>query len=94
MPEFSERIEHRVTAKLPSGVLEVAVDTVTLRDGEELARSTHRHVLEPGDPIDGEPADVVAVATLLWTDARRAAYDTIRTERQAALEAIPAEAAG
>lgn len=92
MPTFTERTEHRITAKLPSGILEIAVDTVTLRDGDELTRTTHRHVLEPGDALNDEPAEVATIADLVWTEERRAAFDALRADRQAKLDAIDGDA--
>ena len=54
--------------------------TVIERDGVELTRSFHRHVLEPGTvgvgtdqltdtDISGEDADVQAICNAVWTDA-------------------------
>ena len=54
--------------------------TVIERDGVEINRSFHRHVLQPGTvgvgtdqltdtDISGEDADVQAICTAAWTDA-------------------------
>ena len=54
--------------------------TVIERDGVELTRSFHRHVLQPGTvaegtstltdtDISGEDADVQAICNAAWTDA-------------------------
>ena len=54
--------------------------TVIERDGVELTRSFHRHVLQPGTvaegtstltdtDISGEDADVQAICNAVWTDA-------------------------
>ena len=54
--------------------------TVIERDGVEVSRSFHRHVLQPGTvgvgtdqltdtDISGEDADVQAICTAAWTDA-------------------------
>ena len=54
------------------------------KDGVEIARSFHRHVLHCGTldesdelvdtDISGEDADVQAVCNAVWTDAVKAAY--------------------
>ena len=54
------------------------------KDGVEVARSFHRHVLDCGalndsdelvdTDISGEDADVQAVCNAVWTDAVKAAY--------------------
>ena len=54
--------------------------TVIERDGVEVSRSFHRHVLQPGNvaegtstltdtDISGEDADVQAICNAAWTDA-------------------------
>ena len=55
------------------------------RDGVEIARTFHRHVLKPGTlgvgvttlvdtDISGEDADVQAICTAAWTDAVKEAW--------------------
>ena len=54
------------------------------KDGVEVARSFHRHVLNPGTlgdgdvlvdtDISGEDADVQAICTAVWTDAVKEAW--------------------
>lgn len=50
-----------------SGHIEVRHATVILRDGSEIARTFHRHVVEPGTDVSGEDPRVQAIATALWT---------------------------
>ena len=60
--------------------VQVRKATVIERDGVEINRSFHRHVLEPGTvaegtstltdtDISGEDADVQAICNAVWTDA-------------------------
>ena len=54
------------------------------RDGVEIARTFHRHVLNPGTldendalvdtDLSGEDADVQAICTAAWTDEVKEAY--------------------
>jgi len=58
--------------------------TVIERDGVEISRTFHRHVLHPGTlgdgdvlvdtDISGEDADVQAICTAAWTDAVKEAW--------------------
>ena len=59
--------------------------TVIERDGVEVSRSFHRHVLQPGTvsegtstltdtDISGEDADVQAICNAAWTDAIKESY--------------------
>jgi len=57
-----------------NGSLQVRTANVILRDGNEISRNFHRHVLSPGSDLEGEDARVTAVATATWTPAVVAAY--------------------
>lgn len=48
--------------------------TIIERDGVEISRSFHRHVIAPTDDVTGEPAEVQAIAAVVHTDEVRAAY--------------------
>ena len=64
--------------------VQVRCATVIEKDGVELTRSFHRHVLHPGTldendalvdtDLSGEDADVAAIATAAWTDAVKEAW--------------------
>jgi phage host-nuclease inhibitor protein Gam len=56
--------------------IQVRTATVIKRDGEEISRSFHRHVLAPNDDITGESTEVQAICNAVWTDAVRTAYQT------------------
>jgi hypothetical protein len=49
-----------------NGTVQVRTATVIKRDGEEINRSYHRHVLSEGDDITGEDAKVQAVCAAVW----------------------------
>ena len=48
--------------------------TIIKRDGVEISRSFHRHVIAPGDDVSGEPAEVQAICTVVHTPEIIAAY--------------------
>ena len=48
--------------------------TIIERDGVEISRSYHRHVIAPNDDVTGEPQEVQDLVALLHTDAIKAAY--------------------
>ncbi len=52
----------------------VRTATVIKRDGEEISRSFHRHVVAPNDDITGESTEVQAICAAVHTDAIKAAY--------------------
>jgi len=65
--------------------VQVRTATVIKRDGVEISRSFHRHVLHPSTKasgswadtdISGESAEVKAICNAVWTDAVKTAYQT------------------
>ena len=64
--------------------VQVRCATIIERDGVEVTRSFHRHVLQPGTldendalvdtDLSGEDADVQAICTAAWTDAVKEAW--------------------
>jgi hypothetical protein len=54
--------------------IQVRRATIVLRDGAEISRTYHRHVVAPGDDVSAEDVRVRDVATLVHTDAAIAAY--------------------
>ena len=63
---------------LADGQIQVRTDTVIERDGVEVSRSYHRHVVVPGQDVSGEDASVQVVANAVHTDAVIAAYIAAR----------------
>ena len=44
-------------------------------DGKELSSSYHRRVLSPDADVSGESSEVQAIASAIWTDEVKAAYE-------------------
>ena len=55
--------------------ISVRTDTVIIDDAVEVSRSFHRHVLSPGDDVNGEADSVQATANALWTPEVIAAWE-------------------
>ena len=82
---LTERSENdKIEIVGPYKAVQVRRATVIERDGVEISRSFHRHVLDPGTlgesdalvdtDISGEDADVQAICTAVWTDAVKEAW--------------------
>ena len=82
---LSERFENdKIEVVGQYKAVQVRRATVIERDGVEINRSFHRHVLHPGTlgesdalvdtNISGEDADVQAICTAAWTDAVKEAW--------------------
>ena len=57
-------------------LVQVRTATVIKRDGVEISRNFHRHVVSPDDDISGESAEVKAICNAVHTDAVKSAYAT------------------
>ena len=55
--------------------VQVRTATIIERDGVELTRSFHRHVVSPGDDTSGESAEVQAICAAVHTQAVIDAYN-------------------
>ena len=54
--------------------IQVRTATIIKKDGVEISRSFHRHVVAPDADVSGESADVKAIAAQVHTDAIKTAY--------------------
>jgi hypothetical protein len=59
---------------LESNAIQVRTANIIEKDGIELTRTFHRHVLSPGDNVNTEDPKVQAIATTIWTEEVIAAY--------------------
>ena len=68
---------------LNDGSIQVRRDTIIERDGVEISRTYHRHVVAPGDDLSGEDESVRRIAVPEHTPAKIAAYKLARAENTA-----------
>ena len=54
--------------------IQVRTATIIERDGVEISRSFHRHVVAPDADISGESAEVQGICATVHTDEVKAAY--------------------
>ena len=57
-----------------SNHIQVRTANIIEKDGVEIARTFHRHVLAPGDDVSGQDPKVQAIANAVWTPEVIAAY--------------------
>lgn len=58
----------------PFNMLQIRTATIIKKDGVEISRSFHRHVVAPDADVSGESTDVQALAAQFHTDAIKTAY--------------------
>ena len=82
---LSESIEYdKIEVVTKYKIVQVRKATVISKDGVELTRSFERYTLNPGmldasdnlveTDISGEPSEVSAICTAVWTDAVKTAW--------------------
>jgi hypothetical protein len=67
---------------LENNFIQVRTANVIEKDGTEISRTFHRHVVNPSNDISGEDAKVQAVANAIWTEEIIAAYLESQNQNQ------------
>jgi len=70
-------IEKQIVDKIElvqNNSIQVRTANIIEKDGTELTRTFHRHVLAPGADLTNEDPKVQAIATAIWTEEIIAAY--------------------
>jgi hypothetical protein len=57
-----------------SNHIQVRTANIIEKDGTEITRTFHRHVLAPGDDVTNQDPKVQAIANAVWTEEVIAAY--------------------
>ena len=57
-----------------NGIVLYREATRILKNGEQIAQTYHRTSLTPAQDLTGQPANVVAICNVAWTDEVIAAY--------------------
>ncbi len=57
--------------------IQVRTANIIERDGTEISRTFHRHVVAPGDDVSNEDPKVQAIANAIWTEEVIAAYQAL-----------------
>ena len=69
-----ETVQDKIEIVGDHKMIQVRTATVIKRDGTEISRSFHRHVVAPDADTSGESDDVKAIAAQVHTDAIKTAY--------------------
>jgi len=78
---LTERTEEdKIEIVGPFKHVQVRTATIIERDGVEISRSFHRHVVQPGDDTTNESAEVQAICAAVHTAEIIAAYQASQAE--------------
>jgi ABC-type lipoprotein export system ATPase subunit len=82
---FTEEKEvDKVEVVTSFNLIQVRTATIVKKNGEEVARSYHRHLVQPGQDLSGEDPKVVAIANAVHTPEIIAAFEEKRAADLAA----------
>ena len=51
-----------------NNTIQIRTATIIEKDGIEIAKTYHRHSLNPGDDVSNQDARVQAIANVIWTE--------------------------
>ena len=71
-----ETVQDKIEVVGDYKMVQVRTATVIKRDGTEISRSYHRHVVAPNADMSGESTEVQAICNAVHTDAIKTAYAT------------------
>tara|TARA_R100000808_G_scaffold8554_1_gene24170 strand:- start:130 stop:381 length:252 start_codon:yes stop_codon:yes gene_type:complete len=80
---LTERKEIGSIEVLPLGQIQVRTDTVIEKDGVEISRTYHRHVVEPDKDITNEDQRVKDIATTVHTTEVKTAWNEFKASQEA-----------
>ena len=73
-----ETLQDKIEVVQPYSIVQVRTATVIKKDGTELSRSFHRHIVAPNisaDNLANESTEVQAICNAVHTDAIKTAYE-------------------
>ncbi len=69
-----ETLQDKIEIVSEHKIIQVRTATIIKKDGVEISRSFHRHIVAPDADTSGESDDVKAIAAQVHTDAVKTAY--------------------
>ncbi len=69
-----ETVQDKIEIVSDFKMIQIRTATIIKKDGVEISRSFHRHVVAPDADVSGESDDVKALAAQFHTDAIKTAY--------------------
>jgi predicted regulator of Ras-like GTPase activity (Roadblock/LC7/MglB family) len=75
--EITEKTIIDIIEVLQNNTIQIRNANIIEKDGVEIARTYHRHVLSPGDDITNEDSKVKTIANAIWTEQAVNAYKAL-----------------
>jgi hypothetical protein len=79
---LTERTEEDKIEILADGTMQIRTATVIERDGVEISRTYHRHVIQPDADATTQTPKVQLIADALWTAEVKANFEAAKVESE------------
>tara|TARA_R110000787_G_scaffold139022_1_gene252671 strand:- start:1463 stop:1723 length:261 start_codon:yes stop_codon:yes gene_type:complete len=80
---LTERTEEDKIEILADGTMQIRTATIIERDGVEISRTFHRHVVQPDNDMAAQSAKVKSLAAALWTAEVKQKFAAAKADRKA-----------
>ena len=80
---LTERTEEDKIEILADGTMQIRTATVIERDGVEISRTYHRHVIQPDEDTASQSPKVKDIAAAVWTADVKAKFKAAKAARNA-----------
>jgi hypothetical protein len=80
---LTERTEEDKIEILADGTMQIRTATVIERDGVEISRSYHRHVIQPDEDTASQSPRTKRITAALWTAEVKTAFAAAKSARNA-----------
>jgi hypothetical protein len=85
---LTERTEEDKIEILADGTMQIRTATVIERDGVEISRTYHRHVIQPDVDTTTQTPKVQLIAGAVWTPEVKLAFEVTKAEKEAEVEKV------
>jgi hypothetical protein len=79
---LTERTEEDKIEILADGTMQIRTATVIERDGVEVSRSYHRHVIQPDADATTQTPKVQLIAGAVWTPEVKLSFEAAKAEKE------------
>ncbi len=78
---LTERTEEDKIEILADGTIQIRIATVIERDGVEISRTYHRHVIQPDADVTTQTPKVQLITGAVWTPEVKLAFEEVKVEK-------------
>jgi hypothetical protein len=85
---LTERTEEDKIEILADGTMQIRTATIIERDGVEISRAYHRHVIQPDVDVATQTPKVQLITGAVWTPEVKLAFEAAKAEEEIKVEKV------